>query len=99
MYARYRWASISGGLSLVRPPGDELLEANVAVTFSVGDLEIELTLRAGNVGVELVQQHAEFGRIEEAIAVEVAGIEGFARLRNIDLCRRFHDRSRISEFE
>src|SRR5262245_31315487 len=95
-----RWSACRGSpdfrdgtRSLVRPPGDELLEADVAVAFRVGGVEIELALGAGDVAIELRQQHVELSGVDETVAVEVAGIEDFPRLRNVGLGQRCHGRS------
>src|SRR5262245_29611748 len=85
------------GSSLVRPPGHEFLEADVAVTLRVGVLEIQLALCAGDVAVQHFEQRTELRRIDEAIAVDVAQIEDLARFRHLDLGQRCHDRSCISD--
>ena len=60
---------------LIRPPGNEFPELDVAVSGGVGHLEVEQAFGARDVAVEDLQQDVEFILIDEAIAVDVAQIE------------------------
>src|SRR5688572_25584291 len=60
---------------LVRPPRDELLEFDIAVSRGVGRFEVQQQFFLGNVAVDGLEQHVELRMIEKAVAVEIARVE------------------------
>ena len=64
----------------VHPPYDEFLEPDVAVSFSIGDIEVEQAFLPRDVAVHPDKKSVKLFRIDEAIAVEIARVECLAQL-------------------